>query len=126
MRTIRQSSIQTQVSYERELAISWKAFAFYAYFGEVAFAPLRSEHKPRPQVRESYKAPLCSPKSMYRVAEKVVVCSSRYIFLVSALYLSVRRRTAQERSTSQYQVQSITAQHLRGALLNLYIHVRSC
>ncbi|RPD63868.1 hypothetical protein L227DRAFT_608404 [Lentinus tigrinus ALCF2SS1-6] len=60
-----------RVVYLEDIAYTtWKAFAFYAYFGEVAFAPLRSQHQPRPQVQDPYKAPLCSPKSMYRVAEK--------------------------------------------------------
>ena len=105
---------------------SWQALLLYLYNDHLEFTNLRSEGRAPSAAAVGIASPQCSPKSMYRVAEKVVVCSSRYIFLVSALYLSVRRRTAQERSTSQYQVQSITAQHLRGALLNLYIHVRSC
>ncbi|KAI0743835.1 hypothetical protein C8Q80DRAFT_1183395 [Daedaleopsis nitida] len=49
---------------------TWKAFIFYAYFEEIEFAPLKSEQKTRPKDREIYETPICSPKSMYRLAEK--------------------------------------------------------
>ncbi|KAI0675034.1 hypothetical protein C8Q78DRAFT_964978 [Trametes maxima] len=51
---------------------TWKAFLLYAYLGEteLVFAPLRSEQKPRPPQLGQDRTPLCSPKSMYRLAEK--------------------------------------------------------
>ncbi len=53
----------------------WKAFIYYAYLGEkeLSFAPLRSEPKnATSEPNTANKAlGLCSPKSMYRLAEKV-------------------------------------------------------
>ncbi|KAI0645432.1 hypothetical protein C8Q79DRAFT_911621 [Trametes meyenii] len=51
---------------------TWKAFIFYAYLGEteLSFAPLQSEQKPCPPQPGPDSAPICSPKSMYRLAEK--------------------------------------------------------
>ncbi|RDX50130.1 hypothetical protein OH76DRAFT_1403001 [Lentinus brumalis] len=50
---------------------TWKAFIVYAYLGELNFAPLRSENKTRPsRCLHSHGPPPCSPKSMYRLAEK--------------------------------------------------------
>ncbi|RPD63866.1 hypothetical protein L227DRAFT_572307 [Lentinus tigrinus ALCF2SS1-6] len=49
---------------------TWKAFIVYAYLGEVNFAPLKSENKARPSLTHSHTPPPCSPKSMYRLAEK--------------------------------------------------------
>ncbi|KAH9919572.1 hypothetical protein B0H21DRAFT_768098 [Amylocystis lapponica] len=54
---------------------TWQAFIFYAYFGKVEFAPLRSQDGTIRKEKGSwqtglYQAPLCSPKSMYRLADK--------------------------------------------------------
>ncbi|KAI0745441.1 hypothetical protein C8Q76DRAFT_703670 [Earliella scabrosa] len=49
---------------------TWKAFIFYSYFEELNFAPLKSEHKTRQRDEDPGNAPLCSPKSMYRLADK--------------------------------------------------------
>ncbi|KAI0645431.1 hypothetical protein C8Q79DRAFT_692725 [Trametes meyenii] len=50
---------------------TWEAFIFYAYFGRVTFAPLRSQEKLYSTVRTNpFEPPPCSPKSMYRLAEK--------------------------------------------------------
>ncbi|TBU29595.1 hypothetical protein BD311DRAFT_692770 [Dichomitus squalens] len=49
---------------------TWKAFIFYTYFGELNFAPLASQLQKQAMKAESDTAPLCSPKSMYRVAHK--------------------------------------------------------
>ncbi len=50
---------------------SFRALIIYAYLGEVEFAPLKSENKAHSSQVDPYKPPLCSPKSMYRLAEKV-------------------------------------------------------
>ncbi|PIL34171.1 hypothetical protein GSI_03882 [Ganoderma sinense ZZ0214-1] len=50
---------------------TWKSFIFYAYYEEVNFSPLKSQQMPRPKDQDPYHAPLCSPKSMYRIAHKV-------------------------------------------------------
>ncbi|KAI8975820.1 hypothetical protein BD414DRAFT_467491 [Trametes punicea] len=53
---------------------TWAAFIFYAYFDTVSFAPLKSRGKGVTQDTRSpampYEPPQCSPKSMYRLAEK--------------------------------------------------------
>ncbi|CDO69305.1 hypothetical protein BN946_scf184976.g24 [Trametes cinnabarina] len=50
---------------------TWAAFLFYAYFDKLSFAPLRScERAAQHSAPKPYDAPLCSPKSMYRLAEK--------------------------------------------------------
>ncbi|OCH92463.1 hypothetical protein OBBRIDRAFT_791207 [Obba rivulosa] len=50
--------------------MTWQALVFYIYTGEISFSPLKSKHAPVTQSRELYQAPPCSPKSMYRLAEK--------------------------------------------------------
>lgn len=51
---------------------SLKALVFYLYTDEIAFAPLRSQGVDRLSCpTAAHGAPLCSPKSMYRVADKV-------------------------------------------------------
>ena len=47
-----------------------KALVFYLYTNEVAFAPLRSQ-KAKDLEDTAHGAPYCSPKSMYRIADKV-------------------------------------------------------
>ncbi|KAI0779797.1 hypothetical protein C8Q74DRAFT_1199511 [Fomes fomentarius] len=54
---------------------TWKAFIFYTYFHELDFAPLKSEHKTRPGKPIPVEIPTCSPKSMYRLAEKYDIVS---------------------------------------------------
>ncbi|EKM56960.1 uncharacterized protein PHACADRAFT_160515 [Phanerochaete carnosa HHB-10118-sp] len=57
---------------------TWKAFIFYLYTGDIAFAPLKSEVRTKPNSsdvarRENFtpSPPLCSPKSMYRLADEL-------------------------------------------------------
>lgn len=66
-----------QVSPDR-YAHRWQSLIFYLYTGDVAFLPLSSDpSQSREVVAEQYLAdhphdpPPCSPKSMYRLAEKV-------------------------------------------------------
>ncbi|KAI0356217.1 hypothetical protein OH77DRAFT_1423820 [Trametes cingulata] len=49
---------------------TWEAFIFYTYFGKVSFAPLRSQKQPVTAAANIYEPPPCSPKSMYRLADK--------------------------------------------------------
>ncbi|EMD33598.1 hypothetical protein CERSUDRAFT_98161 [Gelatoporia subvermispora B] len=49
---------------------TWQALIFYIYFGEVKFAPLKSQGVTTPEPQDAWSAPLCSPKSMYRLADK--------------------------------------------------------
>ncbi|KAI0633354.1 hypothetical protein C8Q77DRAFT_1058079 [Trametes polyzona] len=49
---------------------TWQAFIYYAYFGTISFAPLRSEKPTHQAPRRLYDPPLCSSKSMYRLADK--------------------------------------------------------
>ncbi|KAL1942541.1 hypothetical protein VTO73DRAFT_6143 [Trametes versicolor] len=48
---------------------TWEAFIYYAYFEQVSFAPLGSQNLARVPTKP-YQAPQCSPKSMFRLAEK--------------------------------------------------------
>ncbi|PSS15404.1 hypothetical protein PHLCEN_2v3280 [Hermanssonia centrifuga] len=57
---------------------TWKALIFYLVTGEVAFAPLKSQRKESvkeadtdDQSPPNSSAPLCSPKSMYRIADQL-------------------------------------------------------
>lgn len=59
---------------------TWKAFVFYLYTGQIAFAPLKSQGNPstgssnlKPSRKDNYtpSPPLCSPKSMYRLADEL-------------------------------------------------------
>lgn len=51
---------------------SWRSFIFYAYTGRVAFAPLRSQgFVYHDDGKDAAQLPICSPKSMYRLAAKV-------------------------------------------------------
>ncbi|KAH9942338.1 uncharacterized protein BXZ73DRAFT_74614 [Epithele typhae] len=51
---------------------TWRAFIFYTYFGILSFAPLRSDPVTEEEAGHvgPFKAPQCSPKSMYRLADK--------------------------------------------------------
>ncbi|KAI0633353.1 hypothetical protein C8Q77DRAFT_1157567 [Trametes polyzona] len=49
---------------------TWEAFIFYTFFGTVSFAPLGSQTRRSLPAPKPYDPPLCSPKSMYRLAEK--------------------------------------------------------
>ncbi|KAI0331011.1 hypothetical protein GY45DRAFT_673314 [Cubamyces sp. BRFM 1775] len=51
---------------------TWRAFVIFTYLGpeELTFAPLRSEGKSRSPVPGLNKTPACSPKSIYRLAER--------------------------------------------------------
>ncbi|KAF8844422.1 hypothetical protein BDN67DRAFT_963184 [Paxillus ammoniavirescens] len=49
---------------------TWRAFVYYCYTGKIAFYPLRSQ-TPRNKLPQVAGAPpSCSPKSMYRLADK--------------------------------------------------------
>ncbi|KAI0341441.1 hypothetical protein BDW22DRAFT_1358995 [Trametopsis cervina] len=54
---------------------TWKALIFWIYTGEIVFAPLKSQNT----ATDASKPPVlisalpCSPKSMYRLADKVIV-----------------------------------------------------
>ncbi|OBZ67216.1 hypothetical protein A0H81_12859 [Grifola frondosa] len=56
----------------RDIAFdTFQAFIYYLYTGEVWFSPLRSQGIPTAQPSdETYQPPRCSPKSMYRLADK--------------------------------------------------------
>ncbi|TBU64518.1 hypothetical protein BD310DRAFT_806323 [Dichomitus squalens] len=56
---------------------TWKGFIFFAYFGELNFAPLKSQPGSLRMEPASHAAPLCSPKSMYRIAHKYDISSLR-------------------------------------------------
>ncbi|KAF8844421.1 hypothetical protein BDN67DRAFT_773290 [Paxillus ammoniavirescens] len=52
---------------------TWRAFVYYCYTGKIAFYPLRSQ-MPRNKFPEVAGAPpFCSPKSMYRLADKLAM-----------------------------------------------------
>ncbi|KIJ18648.1 hypothetical protein PAXINDRAFT_128956 [Paxillus involutus ATCC 200175] len=52
---------------------TWRAFVYYCYTGKIAFYPLRSQ-MPRNLFQEVAGAPpSCSPKSMYRLADKLAM-----------------------------------------------------
>jgi len=58
---------------------TWKVLVFYLYTGHVSFHTLRS--KETPNEPEQGDAPRCSPKSMYRLAEKMDLSELRGIAL---------------------------------------------
>ncbi|KIO03982.1 hypothetical protein M404DRAFT_26602 [Pisolithus tinctorius Marx 270] len=51
---------------------TWKALVFYIYTGHISFAPLRSQPLISTHIHHGPTdyAPMCSPKSMYRLADK--------------------------------------------------------
>ncbi|KAI1796418.1 hypothetical protein LXA43DRAFT_879681 [Ganoderma leucocontextum] len=53
---------------------TWRAFIFYAYSGKLSFAPLKSQERARESSKRGpkglFEPPSCSPKSMYKLAEK--------------------------------------------------------
>ncbi|KAL6300195.1 hypothetical protein BKA93DRAFT_829264 [Sparassis latifolia] len=58
--------------------ITWQSLVFYLYTGTVSFAPLRSQglqvrmvEKEQHSRKFPRRPPLCSPKSMYRLADKL-------------------------------------------------------
>ncbi|KZT19699.1 hypothetical protein NEOLEDRAFT_1123756 [Neolentinus lepideus HHB14362 ss-1] len=61
---------------------TWQALLFYLYTGDIAFRPLKSQQEIRPKTsfqedghggEQAWPQP-CSPKSMYRLADKVSGC----------------------------------------------------
>lgn len=57
----------------------WRAVVFWAYTGRIAFAPLRSQGLPFAPMDlddDPSQLPICSPKSVYRLAIKVSRSSS--------------------------------------------------
>ncbi|KAL6308088.1 hypothetical protein BKA93DRAFT_765328 [Sparassis latifolia] len=65
-----------QTVYIKDIAFkTWQAFIFYVYTGKVEFAPLKSQVRSARGASVDERAmlsrpPRCSPKSMYRLAEK--------------------------------------------------------
>ncbi|KAH7888627.1 hypothetical protein F5I97DRAFT_1925146 [Phlebopus sp. FC_14] len=53
---------------------TWRAFVYYCYTGQVAFSPIRSQNVGNqfPQQADGCP-PLCSPKSMYRLADMLCI-----------------------------------------------------
>ncbi|KAI6038423.1 hypothetical protein EDC04DRAFT_2695087 [Pisolithus marmoratus] len=69
--------------YVKDIAFkTWKAFVFYTYTGRISFAPLRSQPPPNAFFHRGSAdhAPTCSPKSMYRLADK---CDLKYLKALS-------------------------------------------
>ncbi|KAI6164187.1 hypothetical protein EDD17DRAFT_379521 [Pisolithus thermaeus] len=59
--------------YVKDVAFrTWKALIFHIYTGRISFGPLRSQPSTGTSLRSGSAdhTPLCSPKSMYRVADK--------------------------------------------------------
>ncbi|KAI6129044.1 hypothetical protein EV401DRAFT_1884950 [Pisolithus croceorrhizus] len=59
--------------YVKDVAFrTWKALIFHIYTGRISFGPLRSQASTGASLRSGLAdhSPLCSPKSMYRVADK--------------------------------------------------------
>ncbi|KAH9895071.1 hypothetical protein C8Q73DRAFT_645496 [Cubamyces lactineus] len=56
---------------------TWRAFIMFTYLGsqELTFAPLHSEGKSRSWDLELNKTPACSPKSIYRLADRYDIAS---------------------------------------------------
>lgn len=55
-------------------AVRWRAFIFYIYTDKLDFSPLKSSRSSLESLKkidETKAIPSCSPKSMYRLAEKV-------------------------------------------------------
>ncbi|KAG1888326.1 hypothetical protein F4604DRAFT_1674688 [Suillus subluteus] len=50
---------------------TWQVLLYYLYTDEIIFAPLRSQASPTTRNPSLNEPPLCSPKSMYRLACKV-------------------------------------------------------
>ncbi|KAJ7062244.1 hypothetical protein C8F01DRAFT_1136995 [Mycena amicta] len=50
---------------------TWKALLYYLYTGRVRFMALRSESEPASEEPNGPTEPQCSPKSMYRLADKL-------------------------------------------------------
>ncbi|KAF9227285.1 hypothetical protein BS17DRAFT_764562 [Gyrodon lividus] len=49
---------------------TWRAFVYYCYTGQITFYPLRSQMPRNRSPQVAGGPPLCSPKSMYRLADK--------------------------------------------------------
>ncbi|KAG2035563.1 hypothetical protein BDR03DRAFT_1012422 [Suillus americanus] len=50
---------------------TWQVLLYYLYTDEIIFAPLRSQASPTTENSKLHEPPLCSPKSMYRLACKI-------------------------------------------------------
>ncbi|KAG1873055.1 hypothetical protein DFJ58DRAFT_760908, partial [Suillus subalutaceus] len=50
---------------------TWQVLLYYLYTDEITFAPLRSQASPTTKNSSLNEPPLCSPKSMYRLACKI-------------------------------------------------------
>ena len=71
----------------------WEALLFYVYSGKIAFAPLRSEGAEERMLAmkqhkhdHPHQPPLVSPKSVYRLADKVIPQSERTLYWIRSFY----------------------------------------
>lgn len=111
---------------------SMKAFIYYLYTGEVNFAPLRSyslvplvptlvQNGPRIKVP---RAPACSPKSMYRLADKVSSMNhASYPSDRSKLFV-VWSRGSQRKGHAGYQIKSAGREHRARTSFLFHVNVR--
>ncbi|KAI0365613.1 hypothetical protein BV20DRAFT_1124801 [Pilatotrama ljubarskyi] len=68
-----QSSAQRTIVMTDGASKTWRALVFYAYTHDITFAPLRSQRltsTPADGANDASRLPTCSPKSIYRLAEK--------------------------------------------------------
>jgi len=102
-----QQIIITDVAY-----LTWRAFVFYLYFGKVNFLPLKSavdEDRAAELERalnDENAVPPCSPKSMYRLAEKYGIAELQTLSFEAIRSRLSARNIVQEvfsRFTSRYE-----------------------
>ena len=113
----------------------WQAMICYLYTGEIHFAPLTSQGGAEARrialdahwvwQNQADHLPLCSPKSMYRLAD-----------IVRSLYLLVqyshrgtctgRPTRSQDEGGRHDQDPAVTYWHRRRAFLTLLVYVRTC
>lgn len=105
------------------ICFRWRAFIFYAYCEELSFYPLKSQQMPRPKEQDLSKAPLCSPKSMYRIAHKVLLAIPMDL-LVEAKLRIVRYCVPESEGNGRYQVKAFSKQYPRRDIFNVHISVR--
>lgn len=106
----------------------WKAFIFYLCTEQIVFRPLKSSPKSEPSIFRSeddisHTAPPCSPKSMYRLADRVST-SDIDIEICTHACLSVwdgqLEGTVRQGDTGSTQA----AEHCPGIVLRVYFEVR--
>ncbi|KAF8893869.1 hypothetical protein BD779DRAFT_957150 [Infundibulicybe gibba] len=62
---------------------TWKALIWYLYTGKIDFLPLRSQGQDPPPTTIDIFRPTCSPKSMYRLADKLEIPELRSLSLAA-------------------------------------------